>query len=262
MLIFYTVRQEDTAESIAGRFCTSVSDLVRLNGAENIIPDKRVLIRSQLRPPKWLCGAIQWLEEPTKAQLEALTRLLAEEKQCCVSKCEPCGEPLLQETTRTDCTKLDNCGQKANPDSRQKCETENKNGKTAGCAGGIDSADNCGCGKNIQEESAGNKGGNGEKKSGIEYTVCPGDTAASIAARFGLTPRIVQCACGGEAPASGAHIVLPSIRSRRYFYTVRIGDTVGRIARRYCTNAEGILTLNCIFPNEKLMPGMRLVIVP
>lgn len=262
MLIVYTVRQDDTAESIAGRFCTSVSELVRLNGDENIVPDKKVLIRSQLRPPKWLCGAIQWLEEPSNAQLEALTRLFAEEKQCCAGKCGPCGEPLLQKTKQTDSTIPDNGGREANPDSLQKCETENKNGKTAGCADGVDNADNCGCGRNIREGAAGNKGENSEKKNGIEYTVCPGDTAASIAARFGLTPRIVQCACGGEAPASGAHIVLPSIRSRRYFYTVRIGDTVGRIARRYCTNAEGIITLNCISPNEKLMPGMRLVIVP
>ncbi len=97
------------------------------------------------------------------------------------------------------------------------------------------------------------------------YTVRPGDTLARIARRFHVSVETIQRAnrLRGTNVREGARLTIPGMdpwgqgRGRRH--TVREGDTLTRIARRYRTSVEAIREANRM-RGHAIRPGDRLLI--
>lgn len=80
-----------------------------------------------------------------------------------------------------------------------------------------------------------------------EYTVRPGDSLWLIAQRYGTTVEAIKSLNGltGDALDAGQVLRIPTAQSGALLqYTVRPGDTLWVIARRYGTTVEAIKTLN------------------
>jgi len=126
----------------------------------------------------------------------------------------------------------------------------------------------------------------GIKKEYIEdvavYTVRSGDTIGEIAERFGTSPSLIKLINGlrGSLIYAGQELVIPvkegglinkvpirnnfrnysSLISSSIRYTIRRGDTLWDIAKRYRIEMEVLLALNGIGYNEVLMPGNEILI--
>lgn len=92
-----------------------------------------------------------------------------------------------------------------------------------------------------------------------EYIVQPGDTVASIAARFNVTSDSVMLSNNlrsTRAPA-GTILLIPPIDG--VIYIVQAGDTPDKLASRFRTNAAQIIAFNDV-ELTGLTPGERIVI--
>lgn len=92
------------------------------------------------------------------------------------------------------------------------------------------------------------------------YTAVAGDTAQTLAQRFGVSAsRIVfdnQLETGGELlPGQAVLILVPSVTT-----VVQSGDTLGSIAARYATTELSILRKNPYLANSPLIAGESVVI--
>ncbi len=93
------------------------------------------------------------------------------------------------------------------------------------------------------------------------YVSVAGDTAQTVAKKFGVTADTVKWANNlpGDAIAVGQTLRIPNIDG--VLYTVKNGDTVDTIASRYQTNRERLvsyndLELSGLTPNQQLvLPG-------
>lgn len=112
---------------------------------------------------------------------------------------------------------------------------------------------------------------------GFYYTVCPGDTLFSIARRFGSTVSVIAQANGIVNPAyirSGQVLFIPKWPTPWYptpygfYYTVRWGDTLFSIARRFGANpweiarANNLLYPNLIYAGQTLFIPSYIVYPP
>jgi len=76
------------------------------------------------------------------------------------------------------------------------------------------------------------------------YTVVEGDTAASIAAKFGVSAQTVRWANNltGDAVAIGSTVVVPVADG--VVYTVKAGDDLNAVAAKYKSNIDDIVMIN------------------
>ena len=93
------------------------------------------------------------------------------------------------------------------------------------------------------------------------YQVQSGDTLSSIANNYGIPMNDLSSINGmmmGTNLNPGDYIVVPKIDNENlYFtrYTIKDGDTVYSIARRYNTNPEYLLRLNGLNENDTIYSG-------
>lgn len=96
----------------------------------------------------------------------------------------------------------------------------------------------------------------------IRYTVQPGDTLYSIARRFNSTVENILKFNTIPNPAMiqvGQLLIIPESPPESIIYTVRPGDTLYAIARRYGTQVSIIMTFNYL-TNTFIYPGQHLVV--
>ncbi len=93
----------------------------------------------------------------------------------------------------------------------------------------------------------------------VWHRVFPGETAAQIAARYGITPRMVLCAAGrtGGALPEGLRLRLPLPPRGACAHTVLPGERAGDLAGSL-TETE-FRRLNGLW--GPLLPGMRVLII-
>lgn len=94
-------------------------------------------------------------------------------------------------------------------------------------------------------------------QSTSSYVVQPGDTLASVAARFGLTPQVLAQVNDLSSPSlqPGQTLIIPSL------YTVQPGDDLFRIALTHGTTVAALMALNGL-RSALLKPGQVLVLPP
>jgi len=93
----------------------------------------------------------------------------------------------------------------------------------------------------------------------VTYQTVTGDTAQSIAARFGVSVETVKWAnnLATDAVAPGQTFSIPSTNG--VIYTAREGDTVEALAQKYGSDPARIISFNDLEVSG-LTPGMRFVI--
>lgn len=91
------------------------------------------------------------------------------------------------------------------------------------------------------------------------YVTVAGDTAQSVAAKYGVSPDTVKWANNltGDALSVGLTLRIPNIDG--VIYTVRDGDTIDSLAQRYSTNRERLVSYNDLELGG-IAPGQQLVL--
>lgn len=91
------------------------------------------------------------------------------------------------------------------------------------------------------------------------YVAVAGDTAQTIASRFGVSPDTVKWAnnLAGDAISAGQSLRIPNVDG--VLYTVKGGDTVDSIAQRYSTNIDRLISYNDLELGG-LAPGQQIVL--
>jgi LysM repeat protein len=90
------------------------------------------------------------------------------------------------------------------------------------------------------------------------YVVASGDSAASIAAKFEMTPDVLTAANPGANFATGSTILVPA---GPHVYTVVAGDTLAGVAAKYGTTVDFLLTGNKLPDPGQIFVG-QLIFVP
>jgi LysM repeat protein len=97
----------------------------------------------------------------------------------------------------------------------------------------------------------------------FRYTIQPGDTLYSIAQRFNTTVDNILAFNHIPNPnfiTVGRILIIPQSPPEAIIYTVRPGDTVYLIARRFGTSVQNIVTFNYLVNPNLIYPGQRLVV--
>lgn len=113
--------------------------------------------------------------------------------------------------------------------------------------------------------------------SGVTYTVMPGDTLSGIAKKNGVTVTALRAAnkLAGDALRAGQLLNVPAVGAKAaasattapvakpaatgsLTHTVKPGETLGVIARKYNVNATDLATANSITDPRKLRVGQEL----
>jgi surface antigen len=77
-----------------------------------------------------------------------------------------------------------------------------------------------------------------------DYTVLPGDTVASIAAKFGVTSESIRWSnnLSSDSVAAGTVLVIPPVNG--IVYTINTGDTADSLAAKFHASKEKIIAYN------------------
>lgn len=91
------------------------------------------------------------------------------------------------------------------------------------------------------------------------YVSVVGDTAQTVAGRFGITADTVKWAnnLSGDAISVGQTLKIPNVDG--VLYVVKDGDTIDSIAQRYSTNRERLVSYNDLEING-ITPGQQVVL--
>ncbi len=97
-------------------------------------------------------------------------------------------------------------------------------------------------------------------KSFTTYKTQPGDTATSIAAKFGLNPNTVRWANGlaGDAIEPGRDLLIPPVDG--VVYAAQPGDTPESIAQKFNGSAERIVLYNDLDGSSVVPAGTQIII--
>ena len=93
------------------------------------------------------------------------------------------------------------------------------------------------------------------------HIVQPGDSLASVAARYGVTAQAIADANSMQPPYvvhRGQYLILPRPRA----HTVSPGETMYRISRQYALDLDVLARANGIGPPYTIYPGQQLVLPP
>jgi murein DD-endopeptidase MepM/ murein hydrolase activator NlpD len=92
------------------------------------------------------------------------------------------------------------------------------------------------------------------------YTVREGDTISGIAEMYGVTPNTIRWAndLGSKTISEGQVLVILPISGVQH--TVRSGETLEQIAKKYKSNADDIADFNGLAPGQKLTAGDEIII--
>ncbi|MGJ8668356.1 MAG: LysM peptidoglycan-binding domain-containing protein [Oceanococcus sp.] len=105
------------------------------------------------------------------------------------------------------------------------------------------------------------RGGNKASRTSI-YTVRSGDTLSSIARRFGTSVGRIQTANGISNPQHlrvGVRLKVPSNKLSSYaWHTIRSGQTVESIARKYGVSVQSIASANDLSNINRIRVGQKL----
>ncbi|MEM9292868.1 MAG: LysM peptidoglycan-binding domain-containing protein [Acidobacteriota bacterium] len=115
------------------------------------------------------------------------------------------------------------------------------------------------------------------RQAGLRYRVKRGDTLSAIASRYGTSVRALQGANGlgrsvmirvgqkllvpagrRSATVRRATLSSPAARPDSGFHTVAPGDTLTRIASRYGTSVDALVSSNSLNSSHRIYPGQRL----
>lgn len=98
------------------------------------------------------------------------------------------------------------------------------------------------------------------KKDIKDYKTVEGDTVATLAAKYNVTPDTIRISNGisGDAIPVGKDIVISPING--VVYTVKAGDTPDNIAAKYYANKDNLLVFNDAEETGSFKPGERIVI--
>lgn len=91
------------------------------------------------------------------------------------------------------------------------------------------------------------------------YEAQAGDTAQSVAAKYGLTPETIKWANDLRGDAIAAGSTLQILPRDGIAYTVREGDTIEKLAEKYKSDASSITTYNDLELNG-LTAGLKIII--
>ena len=98
------------------------------------------------------------------------------------------------------------------------------------------------------------------------YQVQSGDTLASVASKFGVSPEMLSNLNGimvGSILTPGEVIVVPNkVLENPYFreYTVKKGDNIYEIARSNNVNPSQLLRLNGLNDTDIIYPGQKIML--
>ena len=97
----------------------------------------------------------------------------------------------------------------------------------------------------------------------LSYTVAPGDSLYSIAHTYNSTVSNILRFNKISNPNlifPGQKIVIPLSPPEAIIYSVKPGDTVYRIAKKYGTSVENLIRFNYLAPPFLIYPGQQLVV--
>jgi LysM repeat protein len=97
----------------------------------------------------------------------------------------------------------------------------------------------------------------------LTYTVVPGDTLYSIAHRYNSTVENTlkfNTIANPNLIYPGQKIVIPLSPPEAIIYTVKPGDTLYHIARRYGTIVDNLIKFNYLAAPYTIYPGQQLVV--
>ncbi len=97
----------------------------------------------------------------------------------------------------------------------------------------------------------------------ISYPIEPGDTLFEIASKFNTTVSNILKFNYIPNPTliyPGRVLTIPESPPEAIIYTVRPGDTVYSIARRFGTSVRNIVTFNYLSNPDLIFPGQQLVV--
>jgi LysM repeat protein len=97
----------------------------------------------------------------------------------------------------------------------------------------------------------------------FDYVVKPGDTLGGIAGMFNTTVDILRKFNRIPNPnliRVGDTIVIPQSPPEAIIYTVKPGDTLYSIARRYRTFVNNLIVFNYLSNPNLIYPGQQLVV--
>ncbi|MBQ3469703.1 LysM peptidoglycan-binding domain-containing protein [Candidatus Saccharibacteria bacterium] len=94
----------------------------------------------------------------------------------------------------------------------------------------------------------------------VSYTVQPGDTMESIAAKYGITTDQIRWSnnLSNTTISEGRQLLIPSVPG--IVYTVKDGDTVESLASKYNSNIDQIISLNDLEVGRNLSAGMAIIL--
>lgn len=103
---------------------------------------------------------------------------------------------------------------------------------------------------------------NDKRRSIEEYEVVSGDSYSGIAEKFGIELDTLLWANGlskGSKPKLGQNLIILPING--ILYTVKNGDNLGAIAKKYKADSQDILVFNEIGEEDNMYPG-DIIIIP
>ena len=94
------------------------------------------------------------------------------------------------------------------------------------------------------------------------YTLLKDDTIESVSKKFGTTEEVLYQLNGFDLEiVPGMQIVVPKIRDEQFiYYTVKKGDNIYDIAKKYGVDYQLILSLNGLDKGDYIYPNQTLVI--
>lgn len=97
----------------------------------------------------------------------------------------------------------------------------------------------------------------------LSYTVAPGDSLYTIAHTYNSTVANIlrfNTISNPDLIFPGKNIIIPLSPPEAIIYSVKPGDTVYRIAKKYGTPVENLIQFNYLAPPFLIYPGQQLVI--
>lgn len=275
MLFLYTANHGDSIDGLAKRFCSSREKIIKMNNiSDECIDGKRLLICSDMPTPLWMQDALLCFEDLDYKQLSALIYHCANKEGCSEQDDysiefdkTSLEEASINNNDAEDISPINRCNETAdgenikNRNRDEGCVEErmnNPNDRSRNDEFADNIKNDISCDAN---EDIGAKCATETMQGWLIHKVQENQSIADIARKYGVTTSILQ-KCGAPLnPEAGTEIAIPPIQGRRYFYTVKTGDDIEKVAIRFRCSPEKLINTNMLDKNDLLIPGTRLLIL-